>query len=76
MCKRETGRCHFMATWKPGDPSPYVTPHLTRKQAEDLLALVRAQPQKKWRSVERNILAGLRRNANGKEYVDRAPEEG
>lgn len=63
-----------MATWKPGDPSPYVETYMPRKRAEELLTLVRSQPQKKWRVVERNLLKGLRDNANGKEYPDRTEE--
>lgn len=58
------------------EPSPYCAPYMPRSQAEMLLALVRSQPQKKWRAVERNLLKGLRRNANGKEYPDREPKEG
>jgi hypothetical protein len=56
-------------------PSPMVTPHLSRKHAEELLRLVRRQPQKKWRPVERKLLEGLRRNANGKVYLDHEGNE-
>lgn len=58
------------------EPSPYVAPYMPRSQAEELLRLVRAQPQKKWRAVERNLLKGLRDHANGKEYPDRRAGEG
>lgn len=59
-----------MAAWKPGDPSPYVSPYIARKQAEGLLELVRQQSAKRWRAVEKALLRGLRKNANGKEYPD------
>lgn len=52
------------------DPSPYVSTYMSRKQAEALWTLLHAQPQKKWRPVEKSVLTALRANAGNKIYVD------
>lgn len=63
QCRAYICQCHV--------PWPNVLPCLSRKQAEELLALVRAQPQKKWVPIERNLLKALREYSGGKEYPDR-----
>lgn len=44
-------------------PSPYVAPHMTRKEGERLLALLEAQPQKKWEPLRKVMRKALARNS-------------
>lgn len=55
-------------TTETGGPSPYVSIHFTRKQAEELLGLIRRHPHKRWDSHKAAVLKALRKNANGKSY--------
>ena len=52
------------------EPSPYCAPYFSRKQAEELLALLREQPQKRWTPLRKAVLKALRENAGTKTYED------
>lgn len=53
-------------------PSPYCAPTLTRKQTEEIWWLLHQQPQKKWGPHRRAFLKALRKNAGGKNYLEKA----
>ena len=50
--------------------SPYVSNHMTRKQAEVLADLVNEQrPRSTWDPIAKAILRGLQRNAGRRTYL-------
>lgn len=55
-----------------GMPSPFCAPYLTRKQTEEIWRLLHQQPQKKWTPHKKAFLKALRKNSNGKIYLEKA----
>lgn len=65
-----------MAKQNDDGSSPYVRWYLARRQAEQVLELLSAQPQRKWDPVLRSLLRDLRKNAGGRLYSPAAPGTG
>lgn len=50
-------------------PSPYVSVHLSRRQAEGLWHFLRSASATKWAPVEKHLRFALNCNAAGHEYL-------
>lgn len=60
MCSPPDEAAEYLA-----EPSPYVSPYMTRRQGEQLLALLERQPEKRWEPLRKLVRKALAQNAGG-----------